>query len=55
MQLGDYSQSIGFKYLETKKNSMREFDLFYVTSLRLIINLGEPLFPQKGINLIRSP
>lgn len=30
-------------------------NLFYVASLGLIIDLGQPLFPEKSVNLIRSP
>lgn len=54
LQPNDYGQTIGFEYLKRKKNK-RRFNLFYVTSLGLIIDLGQPLFPEKGINLICSP
>jgi hypothetical protein len=54
LQAADYGQSIGFEYLKRKKNK-RGFNLFNITSLGLVINLGQPLFPQKGINFIRSP
>jgi hypothetical protein len=41
-----------FKYLKTTGKGI---NLFNLTSLGLIINLGQPLFPQERIDLIGGP
>lgn len=48
----DDLQILIFKY---SKTTGKVINLFNLTSLGLVINLGQPLFPQERIDLISGP